>query len=90
MEIREGHRMKRVKLAIALTVVVIGLGGILAGSYILGLYTLHQNNRNWCSALEVLTAVKQAPPADPTANPSRVETYELYTDFMAIEKRFGC
>jgi hypothetical protein len=85
-----GRTVNRVKIIISVTVVIIGLGGLLGGSWFLGLYALHQNNQNWCSALEILTATKVDAPADPAANPSRVQAYKLYTDFMTLESRFGC
>ena len=47
-------------------------------------------NRQWCSALDLLTATPVAAPTDPKANPSRVFAYDLYQDFRTIEIKFGC
>jgi hypothetical protein len=47
-------------------------------------------NKQWCQALELLTATPQTAPSDPKANPSRVFAYDLYQDFRTIEIKFGC
>lgn len=47
-------------------------------------------DRQWCSALDLLTRHPVPAPANPGANPSRAEAYELYSDFIAIKRHFGC
>jgi hypothetical protein len=57
------------------------------------LYTsaeVNGNNHQWCDALGVLTSQPVPRPANPAANPSRVQTYTLYIDFVMLEHRFGC
>lgn len=51
---------------------------------------VRNDDHQWCSALDVLTAHKLPYPADPKANPSRVESYQLQQDFLRIGRRFGC
>lgn len=82
----------RTRLTIIVSVVVVVLGLVLSvgGSYVLSLYVQHQSNQQWCAALELLTSQPVSAPADPSANPSRVQAYKLYQDFLAIERRFGC
>ena len=57
------------------------------------LFTTHEvnsNNRQWCSTVNLLTSQPVPRPADPAANPSRVEAYTLYVDFVTLRQRFGC
>jgi hypothetical protein len=48
------------------------------------------DDHRWCTTVELLTTPVVGPPADPAANPSRVATYKLYLDFVALKKAFGC
>jgi hypothetical protein len=48
------------------------------------------NNRQWCDTLTLLTSKPVPKPADPSANPSRMEGYTLYEDFAVLRRRFGC
>jgi transketolase C-terminal domain/subunit len=48
------------------------------------------NQSQWCATLELLTSRPVVKPADPARNPSRVEAYELYEDFVKLRSRFGC
>lgn len=57
------------------------------------LFTTHEvgsSNRQWCDTLTLLTAQPVPRPADPSANPSRMQTYTLYVDFVTLRKRLGC
>jgi hypothetical protein len=47
-------------------------------------------DHRWCTTVELLTATPIGPPANPAQNPSRVATYKLYLDFIALKKAFGC
>jgi hypothetical protein len=51
---------------------------------------ISQSQQQWCSTLDLLTSVPENPPADPSANPSRVGQYQLYEDFVKIREGFGC
>jgi hypothetical protein len=51
---------------------------------------LTANNARWCSTMKLLTATPVPYPANAAANPSRVATYQLYEDFVALKKEFGC
>ena len=48
------------------------------------------NNRQWCTVLNLLTAHPVPYPSDPSANPSRVETWQLYEDFSSLKHSFSC
>jgi hypothetical protein len=53
--------------------------------------TLVQNSDDqWCHLLDTLTASPVPKPADPTANPSREETYVFYTELVRLRLNFGC
>ena len=80
----------KIALWLSVAMVIIGLAASVGGSYALAIYSIDQSNQNWCQALNLLTSQPVKAPADPSANPSRVQQYKLYTDFVAIEKRFGC
>jgi hypothetical protein len=51
---------------------------------------LRQSQVQWCDTLNLLTSVKESPPADPAKNPSRVGQYQLYEDFVHLKTHFGC
>ena len=48
------------------------------------------NNRQWCDTLTLLTSRPVPKPADAHANPSRMQNYTLYADFVALRRHFGC
>lgn len=75
---------------LSVAMVALCVAASVGGSYVLGLNALHRSNQNWCAALVLLTGNPVPRPADPAANPSREQAYELYQDFIAIERRFGC
>lgn len=53
-------------------------------------YQVSHSNRQWCDTLTLLTSKPVAKPANPQANPSRMQTYTLYADFVTLRKRLGC
>jgi hypothetical protein len=57
------------------------------------LFTARQvqdSNHQWCSTLTLLTSRPVPRPSDPSANPSREQTYVLYSDFVTLRHRLGC
>lgn len=48
------------------------------------------SDRRWCATFDLLTTPAIPAPTNPAANPSREATYQLYSDFVALEKQFGC
>ena len=48
------------------------------------------NNRQWCDTLALLTSKPVPKPTDPHANPSRMQNYTLYADFVTLRRHFGC
>ena len=51
---------------------------------------IQADDHRWCSTLDLLTSHPAAKPADPKANPSRVQAYQLYTDFLNRRHSLGC
>lgn len=60
------------------------------GCYLLTVYQVDLSQRHWCDALTTLTQNPIAKPANPAANPSRVESYNLYQEFVDLKGDFGC
>jgi hypothetical protein len=50
----------------------------------------HASDQRWCGAIDLLTATPVPKPADAAANPSREATYQLYLDFVTLQREFGC
>jgi hypothetical protein len=48
------------------------------------------SNHRWCDTLTLLTARPVPKPASPAANPSRQQSYVLYTDFVRLRHQLGC
>lgn len=44
----------------------------------------------WCDTLNLLTSRPVPKPTNPSANPSREMSYQLYEDFLTLKHRFGC
>lgn len=47
------------------------------------------SQRDWCDALNTLTSVPVASPP-PRADPSRMQTFKLYEDFVKLKGEFEC
>lgn len=78
------------RLVLAIVVVFLFIAGAVAGSYALSVHALDQSQHQWCDTLNLLTVHPVAKPSDPAANPSRMESYEIYLDFVSLRDRFGC
>lgn len=63
--------------------------GVITNAFVTG-HQIQHRQQQWCAALQILTATPVPKPADPKANPSRVQAYRLYEDFVVIEREFGC
>lgn len=48
------------------------------------------SQHQWCTVLSTLTSHPVPKPVDPSANPSRVEAYSLYEEFVQIKDGFRC
>ncbi len=77
-------------LAVGVVALFAILVGAVGGGYALTDWAIARSQRQWCSALELLTSLPVSPPANPAANPSRVGQYRLYEDFVAVRQQFGC
>jgi len=63
---------------------------ISVAAYFAAVHQEAANDRQWCGALTLLTSKPVPRPADPGANPSRMQTYTLYEEFVMLERHFGC
>jgi hypothetical protein len=61
-----------------------------AACYLFAAYQVDVSQHHWCDALNTLTQHPVLKPTDPASNPSRVEAYDLYTEFLSIKGDFGC
>jgi hypothetical protein len=67
------------------------LAFILAGSALLITgREIAANDAKWCTAMVLITSHPVPVPADPAANPSREQAYQLYTTFRALRRSLGC
>lgn len=48
------------------------------------------SDQRWCATFDLLTSPPVPPPANAAANPSREANYLLYSDFVTLERQFGC
>jgi hypothetical protein len=53
-------------------------------------YQVQLSNHRWCTTLSLLTAHPVPSPTDPAANPSRLDDYRLYRDFVDLKGQLGC
>jgi hypothetical protein len=53
-------------------------------------FQVSSSDRQWCDTLALLTSQPVPKPADPAANPSRMQAYTLYSDFVMLRRNFGC
>lgn len=51
---------------------------------------IRADDHRWCSTLDLLTSQPVPKPADPKANPSRQQGYQLYMDFQNRRHSLGC
>jgi hypothetical protein len=69
-------------------VIILGMAVTIGGSYFLALYAIGQSQRNWCTALSLLTHDPVPKPAP--GNPARLENYNFYLDLVTLKSHFGC
>jgi hypothetical protein len=71
-------------------IVILAMLGSIAGGYLLIRYQISHSQQQWCDTIKLLTGTPVPSPSDPAKNPSRVEAYRLYEDFVTLKTRFGC
>jgi hypothetical protein len=64
--------------------------GAFFGSYALSISALNTSQHDWCSSLSILTGHAVPKPANPAANPSRVQSYQFYVNLKTLERRYHC
>ena len=79
---------KSVRRAVAMLIVLPLL--LTAANLLYTAYEVSSSNRQWCDTLTLLTSQPVPRPADPAANPSRMQTYTLYVDFVTLRRHLGC
>jgi hypothetical protein len=76
-----------VKLFVAACVVVVlGIAAAIGGAYLVALHA----EQALCPVLELFTRHPVTRPADPAANPSRVQNYQVYADVRQAERGYRC
>jgi hypothetical protein len=73
-----------ITLLVSLILVTEGL------NYWLTIHEIRETTSQWCATLDLLTKNKVPYPANPSANPSRLEAYILFEDFVKLRGEFGC
>lgn len=68
-------------------VVVVALVG---ASMLFTVTYVQDTNREFCQVITAATQPPVAKPANPAANPSRVQAYQWYLRFAALGQRLGC
>lgn len=84
------HWTHAMKVALALVTVILLLIAGLVVEYAVAAHVAWHTQQQWCDTLNLLTKDKVPEPADPAANPSREQTYQLYEDFVHLRGTFGC
>lgn len=83
--------MRRATLiALCVSGLVLLFAAAVAGNYLLTDYQIGHAQKQWCDTFTLLTGAPVPVPANPAANPSRVQAYRLYEDFITLRARFGC
>jgi len=62
----------------------------IAVCFIFVFWQVDVSQHHWCDALNTLTQHPVPQPSNPNANPSRMEAYTLYREFVQIKGEFGC
>lgn len=64
------------------------VGSILA--VFISVQQIANSNHKWCQIVTSITAMPVPKPADPTANPSRERSWEIYVQFVELKRSLGC
>lgn len=62
----------------------------IAAVYLFVFWQVDVSQHHWCETLTTLTQHPVPKPSDPANNPSRVEAYNLYEEFVGLKGEFGC
>ena len=68
----------------AMSVILAGLAMLFAA------HEVSVSDHKFCQVVTGFTSVPVPRPADPKANPSRVQSYEWYERFVALGRSLGC
>jgi hypothetical protein len=78
------------RIALLISALVVIVVAAIAGAYLLTAWQINRADQQWCNVINLLISHPVPKPADPAANPSRVQTYELYEDFVTVQHQFRC
>lgn len=78
------------RIIAAVIIVVAGVVVAVGGAYWLALRAQQQAERALCPAFALLTRHRPPYPSDPAANPSRLQSWQLYMTFRQIESNYRC
>lgn len=62
----------------------------IAACFLFAYWQVDVSQHHWCDALNILTQNKITYPVNPAKNPSRVEAYDLYQEFVKLKGDFNC
>jgi hypothetical protein len=57
---------------------------------VISVQQIANSNHKWCQIVSSLTAMPVPKPSDPTANPSRERSWEIYVQFVELKRSLGC
>ena len=75
-------------LLVMLTALMV-VSAIAVNYYLMARYVGHVDGQ-WCDTLRLLTSRPVGRPVNPASNPSRVEAYTLYEEFVKLRNDFRC
>jgi len=78
------------RLALLIATLLLVIITSVAAGWGLTLWETSIQSHQWCDTLTLLTKNPVPKPADPQANPSRQQSYLLYSDFVKLRHKFGC
>lgn len=78
------------RFSLAIAVFLLFLIGAMTINFILVKHQVSMAQVQWCDTLKLLTSHPVMRPVNPAANPSRLEAWQLYQDFVSLRRTFGC
>lgn len=76
--------------ALLVLAIIVAVAGVSFANLLQIRQAIGVSDRKWCATLELLTSHPVARPADAAANPSREQSWLLYSDFVRLRRANGC